>query len=66
MRTRYSGPALFTAALLGCGAAPLGVQGEESKSLLGSIRLGEHIYGPKVTQDDLKGRVVLIEYWGRN
>jgi hypothetical protein len=39
---------------------------EVKKSDLEGIDFGEHIYGPKVDLDSLKGRVVLIEYWGRN
>lgn len=28
------------------------------------ISLGKHIYGPEVTKDDLKNRVVFVEFWG--
>lgn len=28
--------------------------------------LGTHLYGPQLTMEDLKGRVVLIEKWGVN
>jgi hypothetical protein len=28
------------------------------------ISLGKHIYGPDLTRDDLKHRVVLVEFWG--
>jgi hypothetical protein len=37
---------------------------EDSKSELDSVRLGDVWYGPKVTVEDLKGRVVLIDFWG--
>lgn len=30
------------------------------------IRLGGHLLGPKVALDDLKGRVILLEFWGVN
>jgi len=30
------------------------------------IELGKPIMGPKVSPDELKGRVVLLEFWGRN
>ena len=28
------------------------------------VRLGEQLYGPALKADDLKGRVVLLEFWG--
>ena len=28
------------------------------------IALGDHVMGPKLTSDDLKGKVILIEFWG--
>ncbi len=33
---------------------------------LGKIRLGSHVTGPEITKDDLKGRFVIVEYWGVN
>ncbi|MBL4844221.1 MAG: hypothetical protein JKY65_01735 [Planctomycetes bacterium] len=33
---------------------------------LDGVNLGEHWYGPKRTEADLKGRVVMIEEWGFN
>lgn len=30
------------------------------------ISLGTHIMGPKLTTNDLKGRVILLELWGIN
>lgn len=33
---------------------------------VGDIRLGKHVMGPKVEAGDLKGRVVLLDYWGVN
>lgn len=33
---------------------------------LDGVNLGTHISGPKVTAEDLKGKVVLFEYWGVN
>jgi hypothetical protein len=47
---------LFGLALIG----PVGAQ-EAS-----GISLGTHIMGPKLTADDLKGRVILFEVWGIN
>ncbi|QJW97073.1 TlpA family protein disulfide reductase [Frigoriglobus tundricola] len=31
-----------------------------------NIRLGAHISGPKVGPDDLKGKVVVVDFWGVN
>ena len=28
------------------------------------VSLGTHIYGPKLTMEDLKGHVVVFEKWG--
>lgn len=33
---------------------------------LDGVTLGEHWYGPKLSESDLKGRVVMIELWGFN
>ena len=37
---------------------------EDDKSLLSSVRLGEVWHGPKLSNEDLKGRVVLLDFWG--
>lgn len=31
---------------------------------LDGVSLGDHVLGPKLDTDDLKGRVVVFEYWG--
>ena len=31
---------------------------------LDGVDLGKHVYGPKIKADDLKGKVVVFEYWG--
>lgn len=31
---------------------------------LEGVSLGEHVLGPKLATDDLKGKVVVFEYWG--
>jgi len=33
---------------------------------LDGARLGTWWYGPKLTMEDLKGRVVMVEMWGYN
>jgi hypothetical protein len=43
----------------------LAAAGDE-KSAIEGLRLGEHWYGPKLATEDLKGRVVLVELWGRH
>ena len=37
-----------------------------AEATLDGVRLGEYATGPKVSVSDLKGRVVLFEYWGVN
>lgn len=39
---------------------------EAKVTSLEGVNLGQHWYGPKYTEDDLKGRVVMIELWGYN
>jgi hypothetical protein len=51
-------PALLT--------APVAAESEGQKSEIEGMSLGEHIYGPKFSLEDLKGRVVLVEFWGIN
>ena len=38
----------------------------DSKWPFSKISSAKHIFGPEVTQDDLKGKVVFLEYWGIN
>jgi len=33
---------------------------------LGRIDLGSYVTGPKITQNDLKGRFVIVDFWGVN
>jgi len=55
--------ALFT--ILGALAAPAAARAEETaRTDLEQVRLGDFIYGPKVDLEDLKGKVVLVEFWG--
>jgi hypothetical protein len=35
-----------------------------SKAAIDSLSLGSHVFGPKVSVEDLKGHVVLIDFWG--
>ena len=57
---------LFLAALpLLCSLARA-EESTDSKSELDSVRIGDIWHGPKLTNEDLKGRVVLIDFWGIN
>lgn len=38
----------------------------ETTSGIEGLKLGDHWYGPKLSTEDLKGRVVLVEFWGRH
>lgn len=44
------------------------IAGEESSESanLSKVRLGDHWFGSQMTNDDLKGRVTLLEFWGFN
>jgi hypothetical protein len=37
-----------------------------SEDILSRVTLGQSIYGPAMKVEDLKGRVVLIEFWGQH
>ena len=63
---RHRGSWLAALAVPALLTAPAVAQSEGEKSEIEKISLGEHIYGPKVTVEDLKGRVVLIDFWGIN
>jgi hypothetical protein len=28
------------------------------------VRMGQHVSGPELTAEDLKGKVVFLEFWG--
>lgn len=59
--------ALGTSVLGLCiGLASLGARAEDSKGLLRSVKIGDAWYGPSLSDEDLTGRVVLVEYWGKN
>ncbi len=36
------------------------------KAVISGLEASKHIYGPKLTADDLKGKVIFFEYWGIN
>jgi hypothetical protein len=38
----------------------------QTKAKLDGATFGPHISGPKVEPADLKGRVVVVEFWGIN
>ena len=62
---RYPRKALFaTAALALAVATSRPASGQEQEVRLQGLRLGDHWYGPEVDHADLRGKVVLVEYWG--
>jgi len=38
----------------------------QSEASVSDLKLGAHWYGPSLKTEDLKGRVVLVEFWGIN
>jgi hypothetical protein len=53
--------------LLGCALAGPASGAEFKMNVKADgIGLGDYISGPKLTADDLKGRVIFIEFWGIN
>jgi hypothetical protein len=57
----------FWTVLLGCAAAaPLAAADFNMKIKAADIEFGETVLGPKLSTDDLKGKVVLMEFWGIN
>lgn len=58
---------IFVGAALAFAVLPaLAGDTESGKSKLESTTLGEHWYGPKLTSEDLKGHVVLVDFWGQH
>ena len=63
---------LLVAAALGAGAlTAFGEDGgpgdvsETSSSKIDQIQLGTHWFGPKLSVEKLRGKVVLLEIWGQ-
>jgi hypothetical protein len=50
---------------VGLAGTALGVEYNMAVTTAG-MRLGQLIMGPKIDAQDLKGRVVLLEFWGIN
>jgi thiol-disulfide isomerase/thioredoxin len=53
--------ALVAVALIGFG---LNAADAAKNLTLEGVNLGKHVTGPEVSADDLKGKVVVFEYWG--
>jgi hypothetical protein len=63
---RHRGSWLAALAVPALLSAPAAAESEGEKTDIEGMKLGSHIYGPKLDLDDLKGRVVLVEFWGIN
>ena len=51
--------------LLFCLAALLvPAAGVQAQPVLDDLTLGEHVCGDKLTAEDLKGRTVVLDFWG--
>jgi hypothetical protein len=58
---------LFLTALVlapGAAIAPAQNKPAQNAAQLAELRLGDHWYAAEATHDDLRGKVVLVEYWG--
>jgi hypothetical protein len=60
------GNAWAVAALLALTAGRAGAAEFNMKVTAEDVKLGKHVVGPAVEADDLKYRVVLLEFWGVN
>ena len=59
----------FRLIAVGIGALALGLPASRAaefnmKVTTEDINLGRHVAGPELTKDDLKHRVVFVEFWG--
>ncbi|MBN1420826.1 MAG: hypothetical protein JXP34_18795 [Planctomycetes bacterium] len=43
------------------GAAPMA----SAEVSLAGLNLGTHVFGPKLEKEDLEGRIVIYEFWGK-
>ena len=59
---RFGTLAASVCAVVCLSAAPVA----DAPNLSKGFKFGEHWFGPDLTEEDLKGRVVLIEDWGYN
>jgi hypothetical protein len=59
-------PAALALAVLTCCSLAARAADFNMKVTADNIKLGKHVMGPEVTADDLKHRVVLMEFWGVN
>jgi hypothetical protein len=57
---------ILPAAWMLAAACCIGGTASAAEASLDTIKLGEHWYGPEWKTEDLKGRVVLFEFWGIN
>jgi thiol-disulfide isomerase/thioredoxin len=39
-------------------------RGDDKSAIFGSLSRAKHIFGPETSQEELKGKVVFLEYWG--
>lgn len=58
---------VLLALAVGLGAFIVAEEEESSGAAqLSKVSLGQHWYGPQVDLEELKGRVVMLEFWGFN
>jgi len=55
---------LFVGFVMGVGLAGTSVQAADAEHSLSEFKLGDHVSGEKRKLSKLKGKVVVLEYWG--
>lgn len=61
---KFAAPLFAVALLLGLSALTQADDKTNADITLDGVSLGTHVLGPEMKTDDLKGKVVVFEYWG--
>ena len=61
---KFAAPLFAITFLLGLTTLTQAEDKTNAKITLDGVSLGDHVLGPELEADDLKGKVVVFEYWG--